>query len=81
MGGGHHLGHSGDGVTLPWLPSLTLQLLDERPGHAGAAGVEDHVSLVGGGMEMGVGDLLGGRTTAQVGGGGVGTTFSLGGLG
>lgn len=49
-----------------YLSSLTLQLLDERPGHAGAAGVEDNVSLWGG-MEMGVGDLSGGRTTSPEG--------------
>jgi len=45
------------------LRSLTLKLLNERPGHAGAAGVEDNVSLWGG-METGVEDVSGGRTTS-----------------
>lgn len=48
------------------LCSLTLQLLNERPGHAGATGVKDNVSLWGG-MEMGVRDLSGGRTTSPEG--------------
>lgn len=49
----------------PHTPELTLQLLDEGPGHPGAAGIKHHVTLRAGTCGGGKGDKSGSQERAQ----------------